>query len=85
MSVIAKMQCHVTPQTSGEEITEHPQVVKFGAVWIPDENEREKPENALFGKATPWGEITLAIANPEAKKFFVAGKKYFVHFTDAPD
>jgi hypothetical protein len=83
MSVVAKMQCHITP--SSEDITEHPQEVRFGAVWTPDEGERAKPENALFGNATPWGEIRLGIANPLAKEFFKQGKQYYVTFTEAPD
>lgn len=83
MAVIAKMVCHVVPLE--DQITEHPQQVKFGAVWHPDEGERAKPENAVFGKATPWGEAMLAIANPEAKKFFKAGKSYYLTFTEAPD
>lgn len=83
MSVVCKMQCHVVP--GGDEITDYPQAVNFGAVWIPDDDERAKPENAVFGKATPWGTMNLGIANPEAKKFFVPGKKYHVTFTEAPD
>jgi hypothetical protein len=80
MSVVCKMQCHSLP--AADDISEAVQPVRFGAVWVPDD-EREEPENAIFGKATPWGEITLGIANPEAKKFFVQGAKYFVTFTKA--
>lgn len=83
MSVVAKMQCRVTP--SVETITENPQTVEFGAVWLPDEGERAKPENAVFGNATPWGEIRMGIANPDAKAFFKQGKSYYVTFTEAPD
>jgi hypothetical protein len=83
MSVVCKMQCHAVPQ--GEEITDYPQAVVFGAVWIPDEDERSKPENAVFGKATPWGDMKLGIANPAAKEWFKPGKKYHVTFTEAPD
>lgn len=81
MSVVAKMQCHASP----EEISEHPQEVRLGAVYEPDEGKRQLPENAVFGKATPWGEIRMGIANPAAKRFFTPGKKYYVTFTEAPD
>jgi hypothetical protein len=75
------MKCHGTPQ--GEQITDQPQKVVLGAVWEPDDGKRELPENAVFGKATPWGEITMGIANPAAKEFFVPGKNYYVTFTEA--
>lgn len=81
MSVVCKMQCHAVP----EVITEEPQGVRLGAVWEPDEGQRALPENAVFGKYTPWGDIQLGIANPAAKEFFKAGKKYYVTFTEAPD
>lgn len=83
MSVVCKMQCNIVPQ--GEDIKDYPQTVQFGAVWIPDEGERKKPENAVFGNATPWGEIKLGIANPDAKAFFEPGAKYYCTFTRAPD
>lgn len=81
MSVVCKMQCHTVPA----EPKDYPETVVFGAVYEPDEGKRSQPENAVFGKATPWGEIKLGIANPAAKAFFKPGKKYYVTFTDAPD
>jgi hypothetical protein len=81
MSVVAKMLCHVCPA----EITDQPQQVALGAVYEPDDGKRALPENAVFGKATPWGEIKMGIANPAAKAFFKPGKKYYVTFTEAPD
>lgn len=83
MSVVCKMQCHEAPLP--DEITDAPQPVGLGAVWVPDEQERLQPENAVFGNATPWGSMRLGIANPEAKKFFKPGKKYLVTFTEAAD
>lgn len=83
MSVLCKMQCHTSPV--GDQINDMPQKVSFGAVYYPDEAERAKSENAIFGKATPWGSIEMGIANPAAKKFFQPGKKYYVTFTEAPD
>lgn len=81
MSVVCKMQCHAVPS----EITDQPQAVRLGAVYEPDEGKRQLPENAVFGKATPWGEMTMGIANPAAKEFFKAGKKYYITLTEAPD
>lgn len=81
MSVVCKMQCREVPETATDSV----QRVEFGAVWEPDEGKRALPENAVFGNATPWGEIRLGIANPEAKAFFERGKKYYVTFTEAPD
>lgn len=83
MSVVCKMQCHDVPQ--GEQVSEEVQKVRLGAVYEPDEQKRAASENAIFGKYTPWGEIVMGIANPAAKQFFVAGKKYYVTFTEAPD
>lgn len=81
--VVCKLKCHETP--SPDEISDLPQAVRLGAVWEPDEGKRELPENAVFGKYTPWGEARLGIANPAAKAFFKPGKSYYVTFTEAPD
>lgn len=83
MSVVCKMQCHVVP---GEDlINDTIQTVALGAVYEPDEGQRALPENAIYGKWTPWGEFKAGIANPDAKRFFKPGKKYYVTFTEAPD
>lgn len=81
MNVVCKMRCHEAPENPSEA----PEKVRLGAVWEPDEAKRELPENALFGKATPWGEIVLGIANPDAKRFFRPGKSYYVTFSEAQD
>ena len=83
MSVVMKMQCHEAPQ--GDAINSATQAVRFGAVYQPDLGERNKPENAIFGNATPWGELRAGIANPDAKAFFRPGKSYYVTITEAPD
>lgn len=83
MSVVAKMKCHECPQ--GDQIDDQTQKVRLGAVYEPDEGKRALPENAVFGKATPWGECVMGIANPAAKEFFKPGKSYYVSFTEAPD
>ncbi len=83
MSVVCKMQCHNV--ANGEPITDQAQKVSFGAVYESDEERRQLPENAVFGKYTPWGDINLGIGNPAAKEFFKPGKRYLVTFTEAPD
>jgi len=55
--------------------------VKFRTVYEGDE--KKNPENARFTKATPWGEITLGIDNPDALSQFEKGKEYYVDFTPA--
>lgn len=84
MSVVCKMKCHGAP--SGFAATdESVQTVQLGAVYEPDEGQRQLPENAVFGKYTPWGEFKAGIGNPEAKQFFVPGKSYYITITEAPD
>lgn len=83
MSVICKMKCHAAPQ--GGEINDQPQAVTLGAVWESDEGQRQLPENAVYGKYTPWGEFKVGIANPDAKLFFKPGKSYYLTITEAPD
>ena len=83
MSVVCKMKCHAAPVEG--EITSATQTIRLGAVYEPDEGKRVKPENAIFGNATPWGELQMGVANPDAKKLFVPGKSYYLTFTEAPD
>lgn len=84
MSVVCKMQCHEVP--AGEAATdESVQTIRLGAVYEPDEGRRQLPENAVFGKWTPWGEFKAGIGNPAAKQFFTPGKKYYITITEAPD
>jgi hypothetical protein len=71
MSVRAKVVC--------EGVKEN--IVSFRTVY---ESDAEKDaENARFTKATPWGEIRLAIDNPAALEQFQAGKSYYVDFNEA--
>lgn len=42
-------------------------------------------ENKLFYAATPSGEITMRVVNPDAAKQFTPGKCYYVDFTEAPE
>lgn len=82
-SVVMKMVCHDTPAEA--DISSAPQQVRFGAVWEPDKGERDKAENAVFGNATPWGELRAAIANPDAKRLLKPGRAYYITITEAPD
>ena len=84
MSVVCKMKCHMAP--FGDNLTDDSvQTVELGAVYEPDAGQRLLPENAVFGKFTPWGSFKAGIGNPEAKKFFQPGKKYYVTFSEAPE
>jgi NAD/NADP transhydrogenase beta subunit len=42
-------------------------------------------ENKLFYAATPSGEITMRVVNPDAAKQFTPGKCYYVDFTEASE
>jgi len=39
------------------------------------------PENELFFKYTPNGQITLSVVSPEILEQFVPGQEYYVDFT----
>ncbi|QDY06177.1 hypothetical protein FJK98_02535 [Micromonospora sp. HM134] len=41
------------------------------------------PENERFTKATPWGELTIAVDNPAAR--FEVGATYYLDFTPTED
>lgn len=82
--VVCKMQCNEVPP-EGHLDDDSVQPVGLGCVYESDQGKRELPENAVFGKYTPWGSFRAGIGNPAAKKFFKPGKKYFVTFTEAPD
>lgn len=71
MSVRAKVTCDGIQDNT----------VKFRTVFEGDVS--KDTENARFTKATPWGEITMAIDNPDALAQFEAGKSYYVDFTPA--
>jgi hypothetical protein len=38
-------------------------------------------ENRRFTKATPWGQLSFGIDNPEALKQFEVGKYYYADFS----
>lgn len=84
MAVVCKMLCNEVP-TGEQQSDESVQPVGFGAVWEPDDDKRSQPENAVFGRYTPWGSIRMGIGNPAAKMFFQRGKSYYVTFTEVPE
>jgi hypothetical protein len=82
--VVCKMQCNEVPAEANLQ-DDSVQSIGLGCVYEPDEGKRQLPENAVFGKYTPWGSFRAGIGNPAAKQFFKPGKKYYVTFTEAPD
>lgn len=86
MSVVAKMFCHYTGKAYDAQPESDTRVlIRLGAVYEPDDEKRAKSENAIFGEATPYAELSMSITNPEASSFFKNGKQYYVTFTEAPD
>lgn len=78
MTVRAKMKCYSVerlkdgkPDTTMAEIRMMP---------VYDDND---PTNKSWSKATPGGQVSLFITNPEAIDKFEPGKSYFVDFTPA--
>lgn len=59
---------------TGEEIIMRP-------VYWPD----PESENHHFWKASPSGQLTLFISNPEAIGKLEIGKFYYIDFTEAPE
>jgi hypothetical protein len=84
MHVVAKFQCHQNSGTADPEASKSAHI-KLGAVWEGTTEKQQASENAIFGKASPWGSIEIGIMNPPAAEFFKTGKKYYVTFTEAPD
>jgi hypothetical protein len=72
MSVRAKMVCRAV-----EHRGEDQRMVILEAVTA------DTPENKVWSKWTPWGEVRLAITNPAAFEQFEVGKVYIADFTPA--
>jgi hypothetical protein len=68
--VRAKMRC------SQINITEYGRTITLHAVY--------GKENESWAKATPGGNVTMTITNPDAYEQFKLGETYFVDFTPAP-
>jgi hypothetical protein len=55
--------------------------VKLSAVTA--QTEPDNPENKAFWSATPQGQVSLTVTNPDAAEIFELGKTYYVDFTPA--
>jgi hypothetical protein len=62
----------VTKEFYGEEVHLH-------AVYANETN----AEDNQFSTATPNGQLTMTISNPNALGFFQEGKSYYLDFTEA--
>lgn len=71
MTVRAKFKCtEIMMNETGSQITLSPVIAT-------------SPENEVFFKWTPSGSIKMGLINPETAKEFVAGKEYYVDFTES--
>lgn len=75
-----KMICHNVGEPQG--YSDKMCSVQFGAVWSPDSGKPDD-ENAIFGKYTPSGSITLTLV-PEVAQNLKVGQAYYVDFSEAP-
>lgn len=77
--VRAKFQCigknHVHTHSPDSVFCE----IKLMPVWTGEDG-----ANASWSKATPQGQITMGITNPEAIEVFDLGNFYYVDFSPAP-
>ncbi|WP_370601176.1 hypothetical protein [Pseudomonas nitroreducens] len=76
-----KMICHGVTHHEHGDPNDPKSTVNFGAVWSPDTG-KPHDENAIYGKATPWGEYKASWSREVAEKLEV-GKAYYVDFTAA--
>jgi len=80
MSVRAKFRCvEVHRQYAGQETTPVTRV-KLQAVTAS-----EAGENAIFGKATPFGNVEMGLQTEEAADQFEVGSVYYLDFTLASE
>lgn len=52
--------------------------IEMRAVQATDE---ASDENRMFGTATPHGDLSMTIVNPDASAEFEQGKEYYIDFT----
>jgi hypothetical protein len=59
--------------------------VKMNAIWEGADSNGANiaRENHIFSKATPSGELTMTISNPEAAAALKTGQCYYMDFTPA--
>lgn len=75
--VRAKFHCQEVAFSGDPDNENTPRIYTFRAVWDPE----LAAENRSFSKATPWGELKIAINNPSA--YPKVGKSYYLDFTEA--
>lgn len=82
MSVKAKFRCREVKnhENGAEGMVATVRLTPIG----PDEPGRTE-ENAIFGKYTPSGELSMTIFNKAAAAQFVPGKNYFLTIEDSGD
>lgn len=69
----AKFNCTKVVDTSyGQEVS----------LWAVYGGEKNSEDNQ-FSQATPSGQITMVVSNPNAKGFLQEGKQYYLDFTPA--
>lgn len=73
--VRAKFVCQEVTFTGDPANENTSRIYTFRAVWDP----ALAAENLSFSKATPWGELKMAINNPDA--YPEVGKSYYLDFT----
>lgn len=74
-----KLKCHSVSQNPHSDGTMS--IVQFGAVWSEDTGKPDD-ENAIFGKLTPYGTLSLGMVTEVANKL-EQGKEYYVDITPA--
>lgn len=70
MIIKAKFRCNNTPYEGAREVHMHP---VYG----------DGTENKSYAQATPCGNLSLTITNPDAFPFFVPGEEYYLDITSA--
>lgn len=68
----AKFTCHYKNSGDLQTVVLHP--------VMPDPDDAE---NSSFWNATPSGQITITVSNPQAFNFFELGEEFYVDFTHA--
>jgi hypothetical protein len=73
MATRAKFVCNSVEDFGTSKRVKLSAVYQFPGDGPPTEDDR-------FTKATPWGEITMTVDNPEASCQFIPGGRYYVDF-----
>lgn len=76
-----KMICHAVVHNEHSDPNDPKSFVSFGAVWSPYTGKPDD-ENAIYGKATPWGEYKASWDRAVAEQLEV-GSAYYLTFEKA--